>query len=160
MPHSVLAVANRFLERAIHDRVPLTPMHLQKLCYLAHGFSLAFSDSRLIEDQPEAWAYGPVYPRLYDAIKQFGSGAVTELIYENNWASSPSIRGEVVSEGFTRPEVDLISQVYENYAGFAAFKLSALTHEEGSPWTQIYNQGRMNAEIPDDLMRNYFRDLA
>jgi uncharacterized phage-associated protein len=126
---------------------------------MAHGFSLAFLNEPLIQDRAEAWAYGPVYQRLYDALRRYGSGSVTELIHENNWANLESVRGDVVVELFSEVEEGLIDQVFNTYAKFPAFKLSALTHEEGSPWQTIYT-GRPNVPIPDELMREYFRGLA
>jgi uncharacterized phage-associated protein len=160
MAHNVLAVANRFLNFGERDHIPLTAMHLQKLCYLAHGFCLAFLKERLIDELPQAWAYGPVYPRLYDALKKYGSGQVTELIRENNWATSPSARGNVVWDHFEPAEVSIIEQVHSNYSSYPAFKLSALTHEHGAPWAKTFNSEEKNATIPEDLMENYFRELA
>lgn len=160
MPHSVLAVANEFISDSLERDVPLTPMHLQKLCYLAHGYALAFLNDDLIGDAVQAWDYGPVYPALYDALKAYGSGAVTELIHENNWASSPSIRGDIVREEFTEDEDEIMEGVFETYAAFPAFKLSALTHEEGSPWHEMYAAGHRNVQIPTDRMKEYFRGLT
>lgn len=158
--HRVLAVANRFLQMAEEEGVRLTPMHLQKLCYMAHGFDLAFFDQRLIADDVEAWSYGPVYPDLYDALKRYGSGPVGGLIHENNWASAPNIRGDLVEERFSRDEENVLRRVFETYARFPAFKLSALTHEEGSPWQQVFRGGGHNPIIADHMIRDYFRGLA
>ena len=55
-------------------------MHLQKLVYLAHGWTLAVTGDPLVEDRFEAWDYGPVIRKLYDALRSFGSGPITRLI--------------------------------------------------------------------------------
>jgi uncharacterized phage-associated protein len=160
MSHSVLAVANKFLDLAEREHVTLTPMHLQKLCYLAHGFGLAFINEDLIRDPVEAWPYGPVFPILYDALKAYGSGKVSDPIRERNWAVTAAARGEIVCETFTKQETDVMQRVFDTYASFPAFQLSALTHEDGSPWHQMYSEGRRNARIPNHLMRDYFLGLA
>ena len=41
------------------------------------------------------------------------------------------------------------------------FQLSALTHRDGTPWTEIYDHGRGKYdEIPPDLIRDHFVELA
>lgn len=160
MPHNVLAIANEFLAQAENASVHLTPMHLQKLCYFAHGFNLALTDSPLTGDRIEAWEFGPVFPTLYDALKRYGARDVGEQIREKNWAQSDSDRGAVVSETFADDELGLIAEVFETYGDFEAYKLSALTHEAGSPWEKVYRPGRKNLQIPNTLIRDYFRELA
>jgi len=80
MPHSSLAIANEFLRRAREIDRSLTQMKLQKLVYIAHGWCLAFSKSPLIEDRIEAWEFGPVIRRLYDATSRYGRSPVSRFI--------------------------------------------------------------------------------
>jgi len=159
MPHSVLAIANEFLTRASTREISLTPMHLQKLCYFAHGFNLALTEQPLTNDRIEAWEFGPVFPSLYDALKRYGAREVGEQIREKNWASD-AMRGDVVVDTFAREEQELIDDVFETYGNFEAYKLSALTHEAGSPWEKVYRPGRRSLVIPNSLIRDYFCDLA
>ena len=69
-------VANWFLDRADKDGKPLDPMKLQKLIYFAHGWHLALTSKPLINEHPEAWAYGPVIPSIYHRFKKYGRDAV------------------------------------------------------------------------------------
>ena len=48
-------------------RGPMTVMKLQKLCYYAYGYHLAWEGRRLFPERFEAWANGPVAPALYRA---------------------------------------------------------------------------------------------
>jgi uncharacterized phage-associated protein len=93
--HNVLSVANEFIGLAAQNDKFVTPMHLEKLCYMAHGFTLALLDRPLTRNIIEAWDYGPVYPDLYDSLKMYGSGTVTGLIWQNNWASDARVRGKI-----------------------------------------------------------------
>jgi hypothetical protein len=43
----------------------LTAMKLQKLCYYAYGYQLAWEDQQLFPERFQAWANGPVCPELY-----------------------------------------------------------------------------------------------
>ena len=154
--HSVLGVANEFLEWADYSDIELTPMQLQKLCYLAHGFSLALLGKPLVKDPVEAWDWGPVFPQLYDAVKRYGSGPVVGPIRENNWASYDHVRGEHVTANLSPDERGLMAKVLKTYGKFQGFQLSALTHEAGSPWEQVYVPGKRSIRIPDSLIKQYF----
>jgi len=69
MAYSSLEIANAFLSLARENRTPLSQMQLQKLVYLAHGYNLALNGEPLVEDPVEAWYYGTVFRRLWDALK-------------------------------------------------------------------------------------------
>lgn len=159
MSHSPEAVANEFLDRSKARGIALTPMHLQKLVYIAHGWTLALTGRPLVNVQPEAWQYGPVYSSLYDSLKRYGSGEVVGPIVQNNWASSESVRGSAVKEKFTESETLILNRVSDQYAALEAFQLSALTHSDGSPWTERYKPG-LNRIIPNDRIERYFKNIA
>lgn len=158
--HTPEAVANYFLDLAEEDGRTLTPMQLQKLVYIAHGWSLALNGKELVSSEPQAWQWGPVYPSLYDNTKRYGSGPVYERIRENNWAALESIRGKIIAESFSEEEKSIIEQVYDIYGDLEAFQLSALTHNPGTPWTEIYRPGKRRAAIPNELIKKHFNELA
>ena len=154
MPHSSLAIANEFIRRAEGAR-PLTHMQVQKLVYLAHGWNLAAYDNGLIEDDIEAWEFGPVIRRLYDALRIYGRGPIARLL---RWGDDTPFKSDDCEEAFaqlTPEEIGIIDLVWEKYGEFPAFKLSALTHEEGTPWSNAFTQGR-NKVIEDASIRDYF----
>jgi len=159
MAHSAAAVANEFLELAKKAGRTLTPMQLQKLVYIAHGWSLAITGHPLVDERVEAWQWGPVYPSLYDALKFYGSGTVKDEIHRNNWASNEAIRGPVVAEDFTAEETAIIQKVWEVYGDLEAFQLSALTHDENTPWSKSYD-GTRHKVIPNSAIREHFLELA
>ena len=55
----------------------LTPIHILKLVYIAHGWSLAIGEHPLIRNEIEAWEYGPVIRSLYDAVKRYGRDPIS-----------------------------------------------------------------------------------
>lgn len=158
--YSPLAIANEFLEMAEDRGIPLTPMHLQKLVYIAHGWNLAIHDEPLTRGALQAWDWGPVYPDLYDATKKYGGGAVPGRIHENNWAALDHIKGKVVRARMSDDEKELLAAVFDNYGDLEAWQLSALTHNEGTPWSNAYQPGRKNAPIDDKDIKKHFYDLA
>ena len=63
--HDAKAIANRFLDLADQETIPLNLMHLQKLLYNAHGYHLAMLGEPLFWQTVYAWKYGPVIADVY-----------------------------------------------------------------------------------------------
>jgi uncharacterized phage-associated protein len=160
MPHSSLAIANEFLARAFEGNRSLTHMQSQKLTYLAHGWSLGSGHGPLIEEMFEAWAFGPVIRKLYDALKKYGSGNITQFI---QWGEDTPLNGDMQSTDafvqYNAFERDLLDYVSTSYGQFTAYQLSSLTHLDGTPWQKTYVAGQ-NRVISNELIEEYFVRLA
>jgi uncharacterized phage-associated protein len=159
MPHSSLAIANEFIRRSLEPDVRnLTHMQVQKLVYLAHGWNLGAHHEAMIEDPIEAWKFGPVIRRLYDALSHVGSGPILNLI---NWGDDTAFWGDDDGEAYeelTHSEDDIINLVWDNYGSYPAFKLSALTHQPDTPWSNTFEAGS-NRVIPNRLIEQHFGNL-
>jgi len=146
--HDSRTVANRFLELARLDKLPISPMKLLKLVYIAHGWNLGLYGRPLIKDRVEAWKYGPVIPKLYNAVRDFKSSPVDKPL------SAPW------NEKLSTNEIDLVNQVYDRYGKKSALDLSTLTHQAGSPWEYMYDPEEFGTLIPMDLIQSYYERLA
>src|SRR5271154_5310253 len=136
MPFSARAVANEFLELAKAENRQLTPMGVIKLTYLAHGWYLALAGEPLLDENVEAWRFGPVVPSLYREFKEFGNCPITRLAKISpiwNRAATLTGDGSVYAKR-------VIKRVWEVYKHLTAVQLSNLTHEPNSPWTQTPNK--------------------
>ncbi|MDE2999178.1 MAG: DUF4065 domain-containing protein [Gemmatimonadota bacterium] len=161
--HSALAIANEFLEIAEGENVGLSPMKLQKLVFLAHGWHLAIHKAPLVREGVEAWQWGPVISDLFHEVKEFGR---------------ESIRGRITDLGLLDPdEVDLydaeiyripaydtkttgfLKEVWDVYREFTGIQLANWLHVKGSPWYQVWNQkggvGLIEV-ISDDIIKEYY----
>lgn len=146
--HSPIAVANKFLDAAAQKGGTLTPLQVIKLIYLSHGFMLGLYGRPLVRENAEAWTYGPVFPSLYRAVKEFRSNPV---------------RGPLSSkdEQFDEFEDDIIRQVYDVYGARSGIALSRLTHKSDSPWSRVWDEGRGHSQtISNDLLEEYFSKLS
>lgn len=47
----------------------VSTMKLQKLCYYAQAWSIAWTEKPLFDERIEAWVNGPVFPDLFKAHK-------------------------------------------------------------------------------------------
>ena len=147
-------VARQFLDIAQADTPPkpLTLLQLIKLTYVAHGWSFVNLPKPLVSEDVHAWKYGPVFPDLYFALRPFGSKPVTEV--------PESVREKESGIKLEKREVDLIEEVYKEYSDFSGTELTRMTHQEGTPWHKTWQVSQSGVVIGNDLVREYYVDLA
>lgn len=142
---SAESAANAFLELARRDEKSLTNMQLQKLVYIAHGYSLAKLRQPLFHNNIHAFKFGPVIPNLYKTLSQYGAGEVRDYI---------STDEPPISEDSQKMEI--IREVWQDYGDLSGFELSDLTHRKGTPWSETWRDNQYGI-ISDDLIAEYYR---
>ncbi len=120
--------AEHILELRKDQSIETMPMHILKLVYLCHGWMLGNTNEELIDEPVEAWQYGPVVPSIYHTYKSFGGDDIDIVIRD-------------VSQKFGDYQKKLIERVVDAYKGHSALSLSSITHENGSPWHQVFKDG-------------------
>ncbi len=162
MPFPVKGVANAFLRRSFDDDVPVTPMKLQKLIFLAHGYHLAARNEPLIEESFQAWPYGPVSEVLYQEFKNFGGGQIKELAEEVSFTDADEFEYMPVPAPSDEAARKVISFVWKRYNSWTARELSDLSHKEGWAWDRVRDAspGGRSVEIPDDYIKADFMPLV
>lgn len=159
LPYSPLAIANYFLDKAKAEGKPLSPMKLQKLIYFAHGWHLAlYGGKPLLNEQVQAWDYGPVVPSVYHEFKKFGSGRIEQ--YGTDFDFS---KGEIITPRIPlddKQTLALLDKIWEVYGKYTGIQLSNLTHEHNSAWTDVRNDpengGMRSVGIPNKLIQREF----
>ena len=148
--------ANELISLSVKGNKPLTNMQLQKLVYISHGWSVFHFEESLTIDNPEAWRLGPVYRLLWNRLQYVGNYAVVRKIDADGLLPYPGAEaGKLKEKGKS-----LIRRVLESYGGLTAFQLSALTHQQGTPWRTIYGKGEgRDEQIPARLIGEHFRAL-
>lgn len=157
---SPLAVANYFIKKSFDEGMPLTPMKLVKLVYIAHGWYLGLSGNPLLNEPVQAWQYGPVVKSVYDNFKIYGSKAITSLGHEyrhengvDEYYYVPIVNNEAVKQF-----LDKVWEVYKKYSGI---QLSTLTHQTDTPWYKAWHDmnGRRtkNTVIANDIIRDHYK---
>ena len=133
--YSGKAIANYILEKGIAEGVPISPMKLIKLVYVAHGWCLALTDRPLIREVVEAWQYGPVIPEIYHAFKEYVDNPIVTKAYiskDEEVEASDILDPE---DGYTVGE--LLDSVWEALKDFTALELSNITHQPNTPWYNV-----------------------
>ncbi|MEL7659634.1 Panacea domain-containing protein [Acetobacterium wieringae] len=126
---------------------PMTNKKLQKLCYYAKAWYLAFTDENLFDGEFQAWVHGPVNYELYLAYKENGFNRIPMTGPEDLNA---------VPEEF----IDFANNIFKAYGHLTGGELEIVTHQE-APW--INARGDLepwmssNAIISEDDMKSFYR---
>lgn len=129
----------------------MSTMKLQKLCYYAQAWSLAWDGVPLFNEDFQAWANGPVCRELYE----FHRG---EFLI-----NSDKIKERKTDYNFSPAEKETLDIVISDYGSKEAFWLSELTHKE-RPWLETRGSlgfgDRSDAIIEKELMQEYYSGLV
>ena len=120
------------------------PLKLQKLLYLAQGYSYAFYDRPLFKEDIEGWVHGPVVRNVYDMFKN----------YQYN-----SINTNFEVEELDDEAKSVINYVIKNFGKYDAKYLEKISHEQ-EPWI-LSREGldpdeRSDKTISKESIANYF----
>ncbi|MGW0032138.1 Panacea domain-containing protein [Streptomyces sp. NPDC003314] len=126
-------------------------MKLQKLCYFAYGYHMAWEDRQLFPERFEAWANGPVARELYSQHRGKFS------------LNKGEIAGQPCNlDGSERESVDI---VLDSFNVYTAHELSAMTHAAG-PWVYARERARVadlersTEELRDAEIADFFGALV
>ena len=142
--YNSVTAAKYLLALAFSKGRVLNVTQVQKLLYMAYGYFLAREGRILLDENPRAWPYGPVFPKTREEIDY---STVVELSSDE----FDEIRTDEALNHFYKLLID-------KYAVFTASQLSEWSHTEGSPWDKTVKQNnyRWNVCIPDEFITAYF----
>jgi len=147
MTVSSQAIANKFIQLSRSEGKSLTNMQLQKLVFIAQGYTLAILDHPLYYHNTHAWQWGPVIPKLYKPLQKYGRNFVTEEIKAEDEAP---INGD---------ESEIIQAIWEGYGHLSGGELSTLTHKNGTPWSITWDSKQF-AVIPESLIAEHYKSIV
>lgn len=149
MPYPAKLIAYAFVKRGIDEGRPVTQMKLQKMVFFAHGVHLAAFYTPLVQEDFEAWQFGPVVPSIYQEYKSFGSQPIkTTVEYPNS--------EKVYLDENAKAAIDYTWNATKN---LSASTLSAWTHMKGSPWYEYYVPNVWSVQIDNSTIQKYFQQL-
>ena len=117
----------------------LTPLKLQKLLYLAQGWSYVWDNKAAFPDEFEAWQYGPVNDKVYQEFKKYGRSEIP--------------RHEGLTSLSDCEVMETLSAIWDEYGKKTAYDLVELTHQQ-FPWKDAYFRG---TKITNNSIRKYFQ---
>ena len=131
-----------------HFGSSISTMKLQKLCYMAQGWSLALRDRELFSEDFEAWKNGPVCYELFNHHR--GDYNVSDW----RWGSREKLNAN---------ERVVLDAVLRNYGALSGLQLSDRTHQAGTPWRAVRDDEGLRdgqssgASIPKELIKTSFK---
>lgn len=147
--HSVNAVADYFLLKADYAAGDcITNLRMQKLCFFAQVWSVVATDSPIFDDRIEAWALGPVMPKLYRRFRKY------------KWQSiDPAEAKNKRFQRLAEAQLEILQQVWDVFSAMSPRQLVHLTHAH-APWQDAYGDrpsGRAcDEEITIDAIRQFY----
>jgi uncharacterized phage-associated protein len=142
MPYDSRAVASYLIQKSAPQG--LDALQVLKLVYIAHGFTLGLFHRPLIDDDVEAWKYGPVIRRVYSRLPAGPQNVTAPL------CPLPQLAAD---------DQGVIDSVFDLYGRHSGLYLSSLTHRAGSPWERTWKTYGQNAVIPRDLIEAHYAQV-
>lgn len=130
-------VASFFIEKSsqLNENNDLTNLKLQKMLYFAQVEHLKKYQKPLFDNPIEAWQYGPVVRDVYDWLRGCGAYQISKFDIETS------------TDELDEDTVAFLDAIWQKYCRYSAFGLVDKTHEEGSAWSKIYNNGKGNRSV-------------
>ena len=121
------------------NRYSLTPLKLQKLLYLAQGWSYVWDNKPAFLDEFSAWDYGPVSEKVYKVFRKYGR---SEIPMEEGTSQLKDI-----------DVAETLEAIWREFGKLSAYALVELTHAQ-APWKQAYERGVL---ISNNSIRKYYQ---
>jgi len=118
-------------EKAKQKEKHINMTKIHKWLYICYGLYLALYQKPLLDELPQAWDYGPVFPRVHNKQKK----------------NANSLDGLARSKQFRSCEEydEVIDATLGHLGDWTASELVAWTHEKGKAWDKKYNSARYEA---------------
>lgn len=136
---------------AVKKGVDMNQTKLQKLLYILYGAYLKQYGELLFREQPKAWPYGPVFPRVQ---KRFAK--ICNVAYAN--IDGPDY-DDINKDMRVQPLLEAVLSAFGNWSAQA---LSDWSHQPGSPWAMALQANNMtyNAVISSESIKRYFSRIG
>lgn len=147
--YNSVVMARLIAAYAIDNGFSINMTKIQKLLYVAYGVSLAVKGERLVNEHPQAWPYGPVFPTTRN-----------KLLKENIHAIS--LKEECFSEmRKDKDTMELLELVFRSFGNWSAAGLTGWSHKPDSPWEHTISvKGfKWGDRMDDNDIKNYFNSI-
>lgn len=136
--YPALYLARYIIDKCAKDEHPISNLQLQKILYQLQK-ELLKKGTVLVNDDFQAWAYGPVVPKVYFEFCSYGAMRIDE-------------RYNVRIENKIKQAID---PIIEKLRKDEPWELVKQTHLKGGAWDIVYRNGSGNkSTIPLELIKD------
>lgn len=140
-----LDVADIVLDYCASIGKPISHLQLHKVLYFLQIFYYINKKEFLIDEDFEAWPYGPVIRKVYFKYAIYGGNNIIISRQSNDNMESFPKDYEIPIHNFIKQLID--KKPYE---------LVQISHKKESPWYKVYNNGEGDGEIINkELLKEY-----
>ena len=139
-----LDLAAHVSNRCMDLGMPTTHFKLQKMLYILEVKSLVHFGKSLIDENFEAWEYGPFLRSVYD---KYSYMAACEI----------KVRQKTDRE-LPNDQRNAIINNIDELAGMNLWELAQISMESDTPWAKVYKKGTQ-VQIPNQLIVSYANRL-
>ena len=139
-----LDLAAHVINRCMDLDMPTTHFKLQKMLYILEVKSLVHSGKSLIDENFEAWEYGPFLKSVYDKYSYYA-------------ACEMKVRQKTDRELPSDQRNAIINNIDE-LAKMNLWELAQYSMEPNTPWAKVYEKDAQ-VKIPNQLMVSYAKAL-
>lgn len=142
-----LMVAQYILDKSkSFPRPAVTPMKLNTMVYISHGYMLGRHSKPLLDEPVMAWETGPFVRGIYLNTRQYKSQPVERLVHSD-------------FQSLTDIERSVLDEVVNVYNGFTAVQIRQSTHHSDTPWYQTWYPHEQSTPISNDLIEFFYKDI-
>lgn len=151
--YSSVSVAKYLIALANERKISINITKVQKLLYITYGLYLIVNTERLVNEHPQAWPYGPVFPHTREVL-------VDQDLFSISKNDIPAEDLEQMTED--KKLNFAINAVLDKFGEWNAGQLTEWSHSAGSPWdkTRKIAGFKWGAVISDLSIYNYFKSIV
>lgn len=142
-------MAKYIVAYANHTHVGINMTKLQKLLYIAYGAALVILNKRLVNEHPQAWPYGPVFPTTRNKLRKID---FSDINFEND-STLKKIKDN-------KDVAYIVDFTFKGFGDWHAYTLSQWSHQSGSPWDKtVHSENfKWGKQISDYDIRDWFKE--
>lgn len=142
-------VAKYIVASANERYISINITKVQKLLYVAYGVFLAVKGTRLTNEHPQAWPYGPVFPTTRNKLLKVDLYSISK--------NDDGLREMQSDEDLNA----LMVLVFRDFGTWSAAQLTEWSHGDGTPWQRTVSADnfKWGDQIPDDYITGYFKSI-
>ena len=117
---------------------PISNLQLQKVLYFIY-IDFLKNNIVLVNDNIEAWQYGPVFPTVYKTFKVFCNLKITKPFDTTKFI-----------DDCNSDDLEQINTMVTDLSSEKPWELVNRSHETGTPWAKVFKG--VNTSIPSEIL--------
>ncbi len=147
---TALELSNNILDKGFEEKIPITPMKLQRLLYLFYRDYIKRTGIGIFREEFECWERGTVVPSVYHYFSFYEYHPI-EKYYRDVDDRKVTVDEEKAPENF----ILALRKTWSKYKYTDANTLSNITMQEGNAWDKaVKDSNSLGILLDRDIMED------